>query len=53
MHNVLETCDAVLADPEKYEYKTETPGPNGGAPSVQFYKYIKGFSVLAYTYKKA
>lgn len=53
MYNVLEACDAALADPEKYDYKTETPSLDGGEPNVRYYKYIKGFSVLAYTYKKA
>ncbi|MGA2117327.1 MAG: MBL fold metallo-hydrolase [Bryobacteraceae bacterium] len=53
MPNILEACDAVLADPDRYDYKLESPGRNGGPPSLRYYKFINGFSVLAYSYQKA
>jgi hypothetical protein len=42
-----------LADPEKYDHKTESAGRAGGAPNVRYYKYIRGFSFLAYGYRRA
>jgi hypothetical protein len=53
MPNVLEACDAVLANPEHYDYKVEKWDKYGGGSSAQYYKFIKGFSVLAYGYQKA
>jgi hypothetical protein len=51
MPNILETCDAVLANPEDCDYKIEKWGKDRGqGPSVRYYKFIKGFSVLAYGY---
>ena len=52
MPNILEACDAVLAHPEDYDYRIETWGKNTTEPSVRYFKFIKGFSVLAYGYKK-
>jgi glyoxylase-like metal-dependent hydrolase (beta-lactamase superfamily II) len=53
MPNILEACDAVLANPEDCDYKVETWGKNATEPSVRYFKFIRGFSVLAYGYKKA
>ena len=54
MPNILEACDAILADPEDYDYKIESYGKDRTAgPSTRYYKFIKGFSVIAYGYKKA
>jgi glyoxylase-like metal-dependent hydrolase (beta-lactamase superfamily II) len=53
MPNILEACDAILANPEDYDYKIETWGKDRTAEvSVRYFKFIKGFSVLAYGYKK-
>lgn len=47
--NVLQALDEVLADPEhNYDYEQSTVSANGGAPRVRKYKYIHGFSTLAY-----
>lgn len=53
MPNILEACEAVLADPEHYDYKAESTARMSGERSVRYYKFIKGFSVLAYGYNKA
>lgn len=52
MPNILEACDAVLANPESYDYKKETWNKGGTDSTVRYYKYIRGFSVLAYGYNK-
>jgi glyoxylase-like metal-dependent hydrolase (beta-lactamase superfamily II) len=52
MPNILEACDAVLANPGDYNYKIEKWAKNSTEPSVRYYKFIKGFSVLAYSYNK-
>ena len=36
-----------------YDYKAESAARMSGERSVRYYKYIKGFSVLAYGYNKA
>lgn len=46
--NILEACDAVLADPENYDYKKRSVDKNG-VEKERYFKFIKGFSVLAYT----
>jgi glyoxylase-like metal-dependent hydrolase (beta-lactamase superfamily II) len=53
MPKILEACDAILANPEKCDYATETWGKNAAEPSMRYYKFIKDFSVIAYGYKKA
>lgn len=45
----LEACDAILAAPEDYDYSWISPSPNGGAPRNRKFKYIRGFSTIAYT----
>ena len=53
MPNILEACDAILANPDDYDYMTEKWGKDRVAePSRRYYKFIKGFSVIAYGYKK-
>ena len=52
MPNILEACDAVLANPEDYDYTIETWPKNAAEKSVRYFKFIKGFSVLAYGYKR-
>ena len=47
---VLEALDEVLADPERnFDYEITQVSPNGGAPRKRKFKYIKGFSCLAYS----
>ena len=54
MPNVLEALDAILANPEDYDYKVEKWGKDRAAkPSVKYFKFIKGFSVISYGYNKA
>ena len=49
VENILEALDEVLADPEhNYDYEYEGKSPNGGAPMKRRFKYIKGFSTMAY-----
>lgn len=48
MPNVLESIDAILADPENYDYKKETWGKDRNQPMTRYFKYIKGFSVVGY-----
>lgn len=50
--NILETCDAILADPESYDYKIERWGKDRNEKNVRYFKFVKGFSVIAYGYKK-
>lgn len=47
----LETCNAILEDPDGYDYKAVSVSPNGGAPRERMFKYIKGFGPIAYTEK--
>ena len=53
MPNILEACDAILANPEGCDYKVEKWAKNAAEPAVRYFKYIKGFSTIAYGYKKA
>ena len=53
MPNILEACDAILANPENYDYKVEKWNKGGPESSVRYSKFIKGFSVIVYSYKKA
>lgn len=47
---ILEALDDVLADPEhNFDYEQEHKSPNGGAPMMRRFKYIKGFSTMAYS----
>lgn len=47
----LDTCNAILENPECYDYVYTGVSPNGGQPVERRFKYINGFSVLAYTEK--
>ncbi len=53
MTNILEACDAVLANPEGYDYKVEKWNKGGAGSTIRYYKFIRGFSVIAYGYNKA
>lgn len=47
--NILDTLNAVIADPECYDYKEESVGGKGGKPSLRYYKYVEGFGTMAYS----
>ena len=50
MPAILEALDEVLADPEhNFDYEVTQVSANGGAPRRRKFKYIKGFSCLAYS----
>ena len=48
MPEILAALDAVLKDPEAYDYKEETWGKMRDQKNTRYYKYIRGFSVIAY-----
>lgn len=48
MSEVLKTLDDIIADPHNYDYKEENWGKMRDQKNVRYYKYIKGFSVIAY-----
>jgi len=50
--NELETIDAILANPDSYNYRNEKWGKNATEPSGRYAKHIKGFSVVYYGYNK-
>jgi glyoxylase-like metal-dependent hydrolase (beta-lactamase superfamily II) len=52
MPNVLETLDAILANPKNYDYKKTTYGKDRNQKNERYFKFIKGFSVIGYTYKE-
>lgn len=47
--NILEALNAVIENPDHYNYKIASVGGTGGAPRERMYKYIRGFSTIAYT----
>lgn len=49
LQSELEACDEILKNPENYDYRAMSLSPKGDAATERFYKYIKGFSVLAYS----
>jgi len=51
--NILEALDEILANPEAYDYKIERWAKGATEPTVRYFKFIKGFSVIGYTYRKA
>ena len=46
--NVLETLNAIIKDPDCYDYKVERVSAQGGR-TLRMHKYIKGFGTIAYT----
>jgi hypothetical protein len=44
--------EKILSEPESCDYKTETYGKERDSADVRYFKYIKGFSVIGYTYDK-
>jgi glyoxylase-like metal-dependent hydrolase (beta-lactamase superfamily II) len=46
--DILNTLDAIIAAPDKYNYKVEETSADGSKRAVR-HKYIKGFGTIAYT----
>ena len=47
--NILEALNEVIDDPNSYDYKLVHISGNGGASRERMYKFVKGFSTIAYT----
>lgn len=45
----LDACNAILENPDDYDACYESASPTGGPPRTRKYKYIRDFSVIAYT----
>ena len=53
MPAILETLDAILADPVKnYDWAQTRPSPDGKGTRTRYFKYIPGFSSIAYSIEK-
>ena len=52
MLNQLEAVEAIIANPKKYDYKTVTWGKDRNVKNERFFRYIRGFGVIAYNYKE-
>ena len=48
MPNILEAVSAVVDNPDCYDYKVETWGKMRDQKNVRYFKYVRGFSVIAY-----
>jgi hypothetical protein len=48
----LEAIDAILTNPEGYDYKIETWGKSATQTAVRYAKHIRDFSVVLYGYNK-
>ena len=53
MLDTLQALDEVLANPESYTYKVEKWAKGAAEPTVRYYKRVRGFSQIAYNYRKA
>jgi glyoxylase-like metal-dependent hydrolase (beta-lactamase superfamily II) len=47
--NILETLNEAISDPDSYDYKIMHISGSGGPGRERMYKFIKGFSTIAYT----
>lgn len=45
----LDACNAILANPDDFDYECTQISPNGGAAKTRRFKYIRGFSTLSYS----
>jgi len=52
MQNELECVEAIIADPDSYDYVMTSYGKDS-KPTSRYAKHIKGFSVVFYGYNKA
>jgi glyoxylase-like metal-dependent hydrolase (beta-lactamase superfamily II) len=53
MLDTLQALDEVLANPESYTYKVEKWAKGATEPTVRYFKRVRGFSQIAYNYRKA
>ena len=47
--DILDTLNAILADPEDYDYVTESRNPMSGAVNRSFHKFVNGFGTVSYS----
>ena len=47
--DILDTLNAILEDPENYDYATESRNPMSGAVKRSFHKFVKGFGTVSYS----
>ena len=45
----LNACNEILVDPENCDFKALGVAPDTGIPRERMFKYIQGFSCIAYT----
>lgn len=50
--DTLNALDEILENPENYTYKTERWAKGATEPAVRYFKRVKGFSQIAYNYRK-
>jgi glyoxylase-like metal-dependent hydrolase (beta-lactamase superfamily II) len=48
MLDVLDTLNAIVEDPERFDYQKVTYGKMRDSKRVRYFKFIKGFSVIGY-----
>lgn len=48
MKDVLDTCNAILEDPDNYDYKNITYGKKRMEKTIRYYKHIKGGMPIGY-----
>lgn len=46
--DILDTCNAIVEDPDNCDFAVEQVNPKGGAPMKRLHKFIRGFSTIAY-----
>lgn len=51
LEDELAACNEILADPDAYDYKAVGVAPDSGIKRERMFKYIRGFSTIAYTKK--
>ena len=49
MVRLLDTLNAIIANPDGYDYKVEQTGGDGGSRRERLFKFVKGFGTIAYT----
>lgn len=49
--DILDTLNAIVEDPESYDYAMESIGGMDGKKRIRYHKFVKGFSTVAYSMK--
>ena len=47
--HILEALNAIIANPDSYNYKIVEVSGNGGPSQERMFKFVQGFSTIAYT----